>query len=288
MRGTVRGKLVLFTILLFLFLTFIAGKYFFLDQKNAQGYIKIISSPTSSVFIDNVATGKTTPYEEKKIIGEYLIKLIPEGEATSTASWQGKVAVFKNALTYVNRELGSSDVSSAGEIFWVTKMDSSAKNQNVGEIYIETEPVGAIVKLDNDEKGVAPLILTDVLTGTHEVNVWLPGFFPRTQKINAEARYRVNAKFKLAVDQSQKKEKVTEATESAKIKNEGSKVKIKDTPTGFLRVREEPTVVASEEAQVKPGETFSVLEEKSGWYRIEYEDGKEGWISGEYAEKIEQ
>lgn len=285
MRASAKGKLILFSILLALFLLFVAGKYFILDKQNQEGQLKILSSPSSSIFLNNVATGKNTPFEEKIKVGEYLIKLIPQGEATATASWQGRVKVHKNALTYVNRELGSSDVTSSGEVFTVTKMQTSPKNSDTGEISVETEPIGAIVKLDNDEKGVAPLILSEVISGTHELNVWLPGFFPRNQKVNIDPKYRVNAVFKLAIDQSQKQEKEKQATESAKTKTEFS-VQIKETSTGFLRVREEPSISASEEAQVKPGEKYTVLEEKSGWYRIEYKEGSEGWISAEYTEKI--
>src|SRR5947209_226447 len=104
MKASPRGKLILFTILLLLFLIFVVGKYYFADQQKAEGEIKILSSPQSNVFIDNVSKG-STPYDEKIKVGEYLIKLIPQGEATSTASWQGKVSIYKNALTYVNREL---------------------------------------------------------------------------------------------------------------------------------------------------------------------------------------
>lgn len=286
MRTSIRGKLILFAVLLALFLLFVAGKYFILDKQNQEGQLKILSSPTASIFLNNIATGKNTPFEEKIKVGEYLIKIIPQGEATSTASWQGKVMVYKNALTYINRELGSSDVTSSGEIFTATRMQTSPKNSNTGEISVETEPIGAIVKLDNDEKGVAPLILSEVPSGTHELNVWLPGFFPRNQKINIDPKYRVNAEFKLAIDQSQKQEKEKQATQSTTTKTSIS-VEIKETPTGFLRVREEPSISASEEAQVKPGEKYTVLEEKSGWYRIEYKEGNEGWISAEYTEKLE-
>lgn len=289
-----RGKLILLTTLFVLFGLFVAGKFFILDRQNAYGNIKVLSSPTASLFLNNVAVGRATPFEDRVKVGEYVLKLIPQGEATQTASWQGRIKIFKNALTYVNRELGSSDVTSAGEIFWVTKMESPSKNKNYGEIYMETEPQGAIVYLDNDEKGVAPLLLADVLKGTHELSVFMPGFFRRTQKINIDGRYRINAQIKLAIDQSQKRPEATgsaklkekkEATESAAAKK--TRIKITDTPTGFLRVREEPTVAASEEAQVKPGDEFEVLEEKNNWFKIEYELGKEGWVSGQYVEKLE-
>lgn len=291
MRVRGKGKLLFIAAALLLMGLFYVGQYFFLDTKNQFGQIRVVSSPETSVFLDNVALGKT-PYEGKVRVGEYALKLIPQGEATSTASWHGRIKVFKNSLTFVNRELGSSDVTSAGEIFWVTKMDTAPKDPNNGEIYVESEPIGAIVKLDNDEKGVAPLILADVLKGTHELNIFLPGFFQRTQKINVEAKYRVNALFKLALDLSQKpatpesslKQKVS--TESATTKK--TTIKVLDTPTGFLRVRSEPTITASEEAQVKPGDEFPLLDEKSGWYQIEYEPNKEGWISSQYSQKTEQ
>jgi len=60
-------------------------------------------------------------------------------------------------------------------------MEKSPRD-DVGEIYIETEPTGALVYLDNEEKGVAPLILADVPSGIHELSVFLPGFLRRTQK----------------------------------------------------------------------------------------------------------
>jgi uncharacterized protein YgiM (DUF1202 family) len=38
-------------------------------------------------------------------------------------------------------------------------------------------------------------------------------------------------------------------------------------------------------ARVNEGDKFTVLEEKSGWYKITYEPGKEGWISARYTQK---
>lgn len=280
---------MLLTVLIILFLVFVGIRFFIMDNQSTFGKLKVVSSPNASIFIDNLAIGRT-PFDDKYKVGEYLLKLIPEGDATGTASWQGKVKIYKNALSYVNRELGSSDISSAGEVFTTTKMDKPPKNAAFGEIYIETEPNGAIVYLDNDEKGVATVILADVLKGDHELSVFMPGFFRRTQKINVEPGYRVNAYFKLAIDQTQKlspakTKESKEATESAELKK--TTIKIKDTPTGWLRVREEPNLDASESGRVKPGEIFSFLEEKEGWYKIKFEE-KEGWVSSVYSEKISE
>lgn len=280
-----KGKLILLTILLVIFAIFIVTKFFILDNQSTLGKLKIISSPTTSVFIDNVAIGRT-PFEDKYKVGEFILKLIPEGNATETASWQGKIKIYKNALTYVNRELGSSDITSAGEIFTVSKMEKSPKSSKYGEIYVETEPTGAIVYLNNEEKGVAPLILADIIQGEQELSVFMPGFFRRTQKVNVVGGYRINASFKLAVDQSQtpptKPNGEKEATPGATV--EKTYVLIKDTPTGWLRVREEPTLNASESGRVNPGDKFPLLEEQEGWYKIKIAT-MEGWISSTYSEK---
>jgi hypothetical protein len=289
MRASARGKIILFSVLFFIFIFFVFAKYFFLDKTNQYGELKVISSPETSLFIDNVAIGKT-PFDGRYKVGEYLLKLIPEGNATDTASWQGRAKVYKNSLTYVNIELGTTDLTTAGEIFYPTKMDSAPSEAGTGEIAIDTDPNGAIVKLDNDEKGVASMVLSAVPKGTHEINVYLPGFFPRTEKINVEEGYRTNTFFKLAVDLSQK-QATPSVTLNTKTTTKTNKilftVKIKNTPTGFLRVRDDASISASEEAQVQPGQTFDVLEEKNSWYRISYQPNKEGWISAEYTEKVQ-
>ncbi len=66
----------------------------------------------------------------------------------------------------------------------------------------------------------------------------------------------------------------------------GAQLQILDTPTGFLRVRANPSTSASEITQVKPGEKYSLLEEKASWYKIKVKEGTEGWVSGQYAKKL--
>jgi uncharacterized protein YgiM (DUF1202 family) len=292
-----KKKIAFLLVLVVLFIVFLALREVIFSKEGNTGRIKILSSPGAGVFIDSTAVGKT-PFEQKLKEGEYTIKLIPEGIGAEAVSWQGKVRVNKDTLTYVNRELGSSDVSSAGETFTVSKMEKNPKNGNFGEVYIDTEPAGAIVYLDNDEKGVSPLLLEDVQKGDHEISVFLPGFFRRTQKINVDSSYRTNTSFNLAVDQTKKdinqlrqekeaerKAAAEEASKSAEVR-EGSltQILIQNTPTGFLRVREEPSTDAAEVARIKPGGKYEMIEEADGWFKIKVDD-KEGWVSSDYAVK---
>lgn len=281
-----KNKLSLLLILVLLFIGFVAIRFFIVDKQNEYGKLKIISSPTASVFLNSTLIGKT-PYEDKYKVGEYLIKLIPETVATDTASWNGKVNIYKNSLTYVNRELGSSDIASAGEIFTTLKMTKKPQNAGSGEVYVETEPQGAIITLDSDEKGVAPAIMENVLRGDHELSVFMPGFFRRTQKVNVDSDYRVNAAFKLSIDKSssfvKSDDKTQTASSSGNVTNK-TYVKINDNPQGWLRVRVDGSTDASESAKVKPGEKYELIDEKAGWFKIKFNDNKDGLVSGDFTE----
>ena len=293
-----KKKLLIIALLLILFGLFLVARFFLFDQKNVTGKIRIISSPGAGVFIDNAAVGKT-PYEATLKPGDHKLKLIPEGESSNTVAWEGNVTVYENALSFVSRELGTSELTSAGEILTITKMDSKP-NGDVGEINVETEPTGAIVYLDSDQKGIAPLKLSDVAVRDHEVSVYLPGFFRRSQKIRIEKGHVLHAEFKLALDKSHKtlEEELTEkkaeqeqqASAEAKKQEDQQQAKettltIKETPTGYLNVRSEPSVNGSIVDKVDPGEKFTYTEEKDGWYKIKLSSGDEGWVSGDYIEK---
>lgn len=304
-----KKKLIVFILLVLLFIGFIAYRFMNLDHEANEGMLKIASSPNATVILNTTTVGKT-PFENKVAVGEYLVKLIPEGTASEAATWQGKILINKNTLTYIDRELGTSDNTSAGVVFSISKMPNKPKLPDTGEIEVDSEPNGAIVYLDNDEKGISSLMMSDVPKGEHELSVSLPGYFRRSQKINVEAGFRMHAEFKLAIDPAYKKinDQPKEATDSANLTPtisvgpsgslQGSPIPttaaliqfyviINDTPTGWLRVRESPSLNASETARVDPGVRFPVLETQSGWYKIEYKPNLTGWIAAQYAKKTE-
>jgi len=57
---------------------------------------------------------------------------------------------------------------------------------------------------------------------------------------------------------------------------------VKENSVGFLRVRNAPSGTEIAKIQpIDPQKKYSLLEEKSGWYKITYEEGKEGWVSAD-------
>jgi hypothetical protein len=61
---------------------------------------------------------------------------------------------------------------------------------------------------------------------------------------------------------------------------------IKETGTGWLRVRSQASSAGEEVARVDVGGKYKYFSSLNGWLEIEYESGKTGWISGQYADVI--
>lgn len=63
------------------------------------------------------------------------------------------------------------------------------------------------------------------------------------------------------------------------------KIKITNTPTGWLNVREGPGTNYKKITKVSPDSRYDLLEEKNDWFKIKIDDKTEGWITSEYATK---
>lgn len=316
-------KKLLFLVILFAGFVIFTLVSAFLLKKEHDPELKILSSPNATVTLNGKVIGKT-PIEGFVVsAGEHMLILrVDKGAGgtesevggepgAQTSTWQGKISAFKNSKTYVDRELGASDITSSGVVFSVRKSEKKFEKKDVGAIEITTDPIGTIIYLDNDEKGIAPLYMENVPVGEHEISAYSPGFIRRSQKIKVEAGYVVSGEIKLAIDKDyQKVEEPKVSTESATlsgtpgvsggptpsgaptgkvvptVKAGMKSVKIRDTPTGFLRVRDKPSTGGAEVGQVNPEDTFVIIAEENGWIKIEYVKGAEGWVSGQYVERL--
>jgi uncharacterized protein YgiM (DUF1202 family) len=64
-------------------------------------------------------------------------------------------------------------------------------------------------------------------------------------------------------------------------------IKISANEVGYLNVRKGPGVSNAKITQVKPGEEFEYTQVDNNWYHIVIEEGKTGWVSGNYVQEIE-
>jgi len=283
MMLTAKLKTIFIAVLVFL-AVFIVGQFFLPDKYvlrlfTKTGTLRVESVPKTSIFIDSNFIGQT-PLQINLKTGVYTVKLVPETREANLISWSNQIRIFENTTTFVNRELAAKDLLSSGEILSLEK-GSGQKAQ----IWVNTEPPGIIVSLDGEDRGVSPVFMDNINQGSHELTVYGEGFIPRTIKINTVEGYKLTADFKLQIDPDYK-EKSNKPKQKKDQPTTEQRLKVLDTPTGWLRVRESPNLNASESAQVLPGEEFSYYEVQNNWYQIEYELDKLGWVSGEYVELL--
>lgn len=274
-----RALIVAMLIILVAAVTFI--KFVLLKAPNTAG-IKINSSPSANIFVDDKLLGKS-PIDQKYPAGEYTFKLIPVDSIEQATSWQGKVKLNPAVYTYINRDLGTSELVSSGEILTLEKL-----SRNDIQLNVLSMPDAATVIIDGLERGVSPILLEDLSSGEHDIALSAVGFTGKTVRVQLTNGYKLTANIQLALSSAKEiiptGAAVTIALPDNTIDNK-PKIIIKDTETGFLRVRNGPNKSSTEFAQVKPGEIYPLIEEQGGWYKIALKDGKEGWVSGSYAEK---
>lgn len=275
--------------------------------KSQKAALDIKSDPVASVYINDDHVGTTPFYKDDLKPGEFTVKLVPE--ANPQTSWQTKVTLKPQLLTNITRSFGASEDASSHFTLTLEKLSQSDQAQ----ITIISQPDSAVVKLDGQPEGFAPVELSNVSPGDHQVSVSSPGYKPITIPIKAIAGLRLTISTKLAKDKNAISNPVSDAPASpsaqisptlepspaskpATTKSASSSaalvkpyITIKETPTGWLRVRSEPSGTSDNEiARVDQGKSFPFIKTSNGgWYQIEYEIGKQGWISSQYATLVQ-
>lgn len=236
----------------------------FFGVKQTSG-ISILSDPTeATVFLDGKEVGKT-PFDSKDLdVKEYLIRL-----EKNRAFWQGKVKLNAGTVVVITRDIASDSASSAGEILTLDRGKG---------VTIISNPSDAGVEIDGRIIGKTP-ITADVNTGEHTILVSHTNYLNRSIKIDLPVNFNLTVSVDLALSEAD-----LEAIETPAI-TQTPEVIVKQTPTGFLRVRDKASLSGKEIAQVKPGDSLVLLEELEGWDRVRLSNGTEGFVSSSYVEK---
>lgn len=277
------------------------GVFIWMQGKKPTAALKVDTNPPSLVFVDNIQIGQT-PVEKFFVPGEVAVKLIPNSTSSALPSYQTKVRLTKDTYTIIKRDFGATEAESAGDIISLEPQNSKTASLAI----VTASPDSASITLDGLPQGFTPLLVSAVIPGDHTIIVTAPGFTDRPISAKAVAGYKLNINVKLA-GQTQiaptptpSPEPVEEATPSPTLKPKaspkpspvaitGSYVTIKDTPTGFLRIRETPSTAGKELGKVYPGDKYKLLSTKNSWYqiRVDLDATNSGWISAQYAEKSE-
>jgi len=260
-------------------------------EKRKKAALQVTSTPKTTVFLNDEHGGQTPYFDENLKPGEYRLKLVPETASPPLLPWQGVVKLTPGILTVVNRNLGENEEQSSGHVL---SLEPIAEKKAV-RISIISTPDSVVVNLDGEPKGFTPLSLDNLTEGEHLLTISSPGFREETIKAKTVKGYKLMINVQLAQELEEKAspkptpspkiEEDEEATEAAD-EMERPYVKIKDNPWGYLNVRSEPSRSGGNETvitKVDLGKVFKYIEtSENGWYKIEYEEDKMGWVSGKY------
>jgi len=262
-------KKTIFVLLVLISITFTAArllkepidKYWNINQVAG---LKVLSSTVADVYINNIKVGRT-PYEDNKLSPtEHLIKL----QAGEGGFWEGKVNLKVGTITVINREIGKDSSDSSGEILTLEKGSGAT---------IISRPDGASVEIDGKGFGKTPGRF-EVSSGDHLFVLSHQNYLNRSIKASIPEGFNLN----LVVDLSLSEIDLSSIT---KPTTNTPMVIVKNTPTGFLRLRDKPSLAGVEVARIDEGTELVLLEELNGWFKVKTSDGKEGYVSSQYVTK---
>lgn len=275
-------KILLFLAPLFIAVVIFFIILFFLDNKSGKGALQVTSVPQSKVYLENKLLGITPlcacDLAQMLSIGDYIVKLIPTDG--NFRPFEEKISINKGTLTAVDRTFADNG-ENEGSIISLSPLNSKKDI----EVLVISLPDKANVFLDSNPVGITPLLLKQVSESDHDLRLTLDGYKDKSIKIKTALGFKLNALvfFGVKVDLSPTPTASLEALLSSTITV--PQVLILNTPTGFLRVREEGSISAPEISQVRPGESYELISETEGWFEIKLADGKIGWISSAYSVK---
>jgi len=286
--------------------------------KKKKAALQVTSDSKATVFLNDEHVGQTPYFDENLKPGEYSLKLIPETTEPSLLSWQGMLKLSSGILTVVNRSFGETEEFSSG---YVLSLEPIAEKEAV-RISIISTPDSVVVSLDGEPKGFTPLSLDGIDEGEHLLTISSSGYKEEVIKAKTVKGHKLVVNVQLAKEKKEEaEEEDEEATESAEKSSSSDQladsedkeedeteeeetteteeedemerpyVKIKDNPWGYLNVRSEPSTAGGAETvvvKVDLGDVFKYIETSdNGWYKIEYEEDKMGWVSGKYTKLYE-
>jgi hypothetical protein len=275
------SKFLLLLIILILTLGIVFFLVGYFRPKNAG--LLIQTTPSATVIIDGVQVGKT-PYEVVREPSDLVIKLVPDKTDKQLKNYETKITLSSGIKTIINREFGESDEVSSGSLVSFEKIGG-----NETEMAVISIPDEASIAIDGQVRGFAPYKISTITQGEHQLTVSKTGYQEKTFSIKIINGYKLIVSVQLALSDLPAEEPEVSPEVEKKVM-----VEILPTPNGFLRVRSAAAIDSSEIARVNSGDQFLLVQEEADWFEIEYQpetstaSAKLGWISDQYAKKIEE
>lgn len=276
-------KKIFYIAAIFLLAVIVFGIVLFVLSKNKQkGALQVTSDPKARVYVNGRKVGQT-PFRTSELkdmfeTGDYVVKLVPI--SGNFKPFEQKITISPKVLTVIDRNFGPTGLEN-GSIISLKEISDKKDAQ----ISVVSFPDSAQVFLDNNLEGQTPILLKNITQSDHEIKLNKEGYKDKISLIKTVLGYRLEILVFMGINPDVASTSASINSSSSASIALSSKILILDTPTGFLRVREDASLKALEVARVKPGETYDLLEEKNNWYKIKIDDKTFGWVSSQYAKK---
>lgn len=250
---------------------------------SGKGALQVTSNIKALVTLNDKSYGSTNLCKCTQgnllAAGRYTLVLTPEDK--SVPAFTAKIDIKPGVLTAVERNFLPGTLASTS----ILTLEKTASKEP--QLVVTSLPDGAMVTLDGNPQSVTPFLLASIAASEHELEIQKAGFAKKTLKIRTVPGYKLVANIFLGTESNEGKPSITPTapTLSSTPIPVQPHVKILNTPTGFLRVREQASVSSNEIARVLPGETYPFIDEQNGWFKIQLKTGAEGWVSSGFAEK---
>jgi uncharacterized protein YgiM (DUF1202 family) len=209
-----------------------------LDLYKKSGLQVITNDIPSSVYLDEKLLDKT-PYINKELKpGEYSLEVRPDDP--KLYPYKTKVSLKSGLLTVVSWKPGPRPETSGGVIYEMEQLSDSHKS----ELSLTTIPDGAIVHVDGQAQGFAPILMESISKGEHEYEVKLPSYETQKHTINVLEGYKMIVTLKLAKEEYGSGEG-TDATSSAALASPSATSKPSASPSPSAKTSPSPSVSPS-------------------------------------------
>lgn len=261
--------------------------------------IQVTTNPQANVTLDGKSLGQTPVLQEDIRSGSYDIKITSSDG--SLLPWEGKVTLNPGILTVVDRQLASEANKSHGYALFFEKLT----NKTTAEVSVISFPDTVSVTVDGAPVGFTPFKSDSISAGHHTFTLTSPGYQDKVIKARVQAGYRLVINTQLGI-QTITPTPTPEATPSGTptpktpvditplpkqaTTSAATKPYVEILPTpdnNHLKVRSENVIGNNIIAIVNTGDKFPYLDVKGSWYQIEYEKGKNGWVSATYAKLVQ-
>ncbi|MDD2483373.1 MAG: PEGA domain-containing protein [Candidatus Shapirobacteria bacterium] len=239
--------------------------------------LEIMSFPIAKVYVNNKEMG-STPYKNMNLKpGENEVKLI-----SGNKEWKRKIDLQNNINTVVDWQFGDDSNGDSGYVLYLEKTGDKKAS-----LLVNTNPDKATITIDGEVKGISPIKVSEIGEGDKQLSVSFPGYKDINIFMKAINGYQLVVSAKLATEKNNIDQIISSSENETPVNslNVAKKITIKETETGWLKVREASSSSSKEVTRIKPGEQYVLIEEGTDWDKIDLGNGKNGWISTTYASK---